>query len=105
MPSKAQHWPGESRVVFQCENSQCLDVAAMASAIEEQIEQDLVRSCEIRDGQRMIGFGELPAFPCGGTHVRSLADIGAVRLLDVKRKKNQLTVSYELSTSTNFTPT
>jgi len=105
MPSKAQHWPGESRVVFQCENSQYLNVAAMASAIEKQIEQDLVRTCEIRDGQRMIGFGELPAFPCGGTHVRSLADIGAVCLLDIKRKKNQLTVSYELSAITNFTLT
>jgi alanyl-tRNA synthetase len=103
MPSKAQHWPGESRVVFQCENSQCIDLAAMASAIEKLIEQDLVRSCEIRNGQRMIGFGELSAFPCGGTHVRSLAEIGAIRLLDVKRRQNQLSVSYELCATNSST--
>lgn len=102
MPSKAQHWPGESRVVFQCESSQYLDITAMARAIEVLIEHDLVRNCEIRNGHRMIGFGELPAFPCGGTHVRSLADIGPVRLIEVKRKKNQFTISYELSGLTHF---
>lgn len=96
-PTKAQHWPGASKVVFQCEDDQSLDLAAMASVIDAMIEQNLARSCEMRDGLRVVGFGQLPAFPCGGTHVRSLADIGAVRLLELKRKKNQLTLSYDLS--------
>lgn len=96
-PSKAQHWPDASRVVFLCDDDQSLDLAAMAFAIEVMIEQDLERSCEIKDGLRVVSFGQLSAFPCGGTHVRSLADIGVVRLLEMKAKKNQLTISYALS--------
>ncbi len=96
-PIKAQHWPNASRVVFQCENSQSPDLSAMAWTIEAMIEQNLARNCEIQNGLRVVGFGQLPVFPCGGTHVRSLADIGAVRLLEMKRKKNQLTISYTIS--------
>lgn len=45
---------------------------------------------------RQVGFGELPAYGCGGTHVATLAEIGAVSVTGVKMKKGQLIVQYEL---------
>lgn len=101
IPHKAQHWPGASRVVFECKDGQDLDLATMVGAIAGMIEQNLARNSVMRDGLRVVSFGPLPAFPCGGTHVRSLADIGAVRLLEMKRKKNQLTISYDLCLTTH----
>ena len=46
--------------------------------------------------QRAISFGELPGYPCGGTHVRSLAELGTVNVLNVSQKKGVLSVRYTL---------
>ncbi|MGO2434818.1 MAG: alanyl-tRNA editing protein, partial [Serratia proteamaculans] len=45
---------------------------------------------------RQVGFGELPAYGCGGTHVLSLGELGAVNITALKMKKGQLIVQYEL---------
>jgi len=47
--------------------------------------------------QREVSFGELPAYPCGGTHVRSLSEIGQVEVLSISEKKGTLTVSYHVN--------
>lgn len=41
-----------------------------------------------------VGFGELPAYPRGGTHVARLAELGDVVVSQIKIKKGQLVVSY-----------
>ncbi len=46
------------------------------------------------DGMRKVGFGELPAYPCGGTHVARLAELGDIVISQIKMKKGQLVVSY-----------
>lgn len=98
VPVKAHHWPGESRVVF----GEGLEVGAVEqSALQHEVNRllgmGLPRIVEIDEAQRAVGFGELPAFPCGGTHVRSLAEIGRIEITAMKYKKGQLTVSYDAS--------
>ena len=45
---------------------------------------------------RQIGFGDLPAYGCGGTHVATLGELGAIAITGVKMKKGQLIVKYAL---------
>jgi Ser-tRNA(Ala) deacylase AlaX len=96
-PVKAHHWPGESKVTFQAEPGVAVpDADALAASLAELIAADMPRVAELNDGVRTIGFGPLPAFPCGGTHVEQLSAIGTVRILAIKEKKGQLTVSYDV---------
>jgi Ser-tRNA(Ala) deacylase AlaX len=50
----------------------------------------------LREGAREIGFGELPAYGCGGTHVRSLKDLGTVTIASLSQKKGTLSVHYSV---------
>jgi Ser-tRNA(Ala) deacylase AlaX len=96
-PVKAHHWPGESKVTFQAEPGVAPpDGAELAATLAELIAAGMPRVVTLSDGLRTIGFGQLPAFPCGGTHVARLSDIGTVRITAIKEKKGQLTVSYEV---------
>ena len=77
MPIKAHHWPGEGRVQFKAlECAQDVDAQIIQLGLEQWITEDFPRLTSLREGAREIGFGELPAYGCGGTHVpasRSLA--------------------------------
>ncbi|AXE33919.1 alanyl-tRNA editing protein [Chromobacterium phragmitis] len=95
-PDKAQHWPEASRVVFRMEETAPPEAGEWEDKVNHIVAQNLPRQCGIQDGARMVGFGRLPAFPCGGTHVRSLADIGRIRILSVKTKKDTVTVNYDI---------
>ena len=46
--------------------------------------------------QRFIGFGELPVYPCAGTHVSSLKQLKTAPILSIKEKKGQVTVRYDV---------
>ena len=97
MPIKAHHWPGEGRVQFKpAESAQEIDVQIVQHGIEQWIAQDLPRLTSLREGAREIGFGELPAYGCGGTHVRSLKDLGRVTITSVTQKKGTLSVHYSV---------
>jgi Ser-tRNA(Ala) deacylase AlaX len=50
--------------------------------------EDLPRHLTFEDGLRQVGFGSLPAYPCGGTHVASLSEVGSVTIAEVKIKKD-----------------
>ena len=50
----------------------------------------------LEDGIREVGFGELPAYACGGTHVQALGELGQVTILAVAEKKGTLSVRYSL---------
>ncbi len=59
------------------------DASALLSRVKAWQAQDLPRQVIFAEGLRMVGFGELPAYPCGGTHVarrRSWATFLSVRL-------------------------
>lgn len=97
MPIKAHHWPGESRVQFKpAESAEELDVETVQRGIEQWIAADPPRLTSLREGAREISFGDLPAYGCGGTHVRSLKDLGTVTIDSLAQKKGTLSVHYHV---------
>ena len=97
MPTKAHHWPGEGRVQFKpAESAKDVDAPMVQHGIEQWIARDLQRLTSLREGAREIGFGELPAYGCGGTHVRSLKDLGTVTIASLSQKKGILSVHYHV---------
>lgn len=97
MPTKAHHWPGEGRVQFKpAESAKDVDAPMVQHGIEQWIARDLPRLTSLREGAREIGFGELPAYGCGGTHVRSLKDLGTVTIASLSQKKGILSVHYHV---------
>jgi Ser-tRNA(Ala) deacylase AlaX len=97
MPIKAHHWPGEGRVQFKpAESAQDVDAETIQYGLEQWIAHDLPRLTSLREGAREIGFGELPAYGCGGTHVRSLKDLGTVTISSLSHKKGTLSVHYHV---------
>ncbi|HID9182042.1 TPA: alanyl-tRNA editing protein [Klebsiella quasipneumoniae] len=97
-PVKAHHWPGEGRIAFTGGNHAVIpDASALLSQVKAWQAQDLPRQVIFAEGLRMVGFGELPAYPCGGTHVARLAELGDILISQIKMKKGQLVVSYSLA--------
>lgn len=97
MPVKAHHWPGEGRVQFKpLESAKEMDAEMIQHGIEQWVAHDLPRLTSMREGAREIGFGELPAYGCGGTHVRSLKDLGTVTIASLSMKKGMLSVHYSV---------
>jgi Ser-tRNA(Ala) deacylase AlaX len=97
MPIKAHHWPGEARVQFKpVDCAREVDAQTVQHGIEQWIADDLPRLTSLREGAREIGFGELPAYGCGGTHVRSLKDLGTVTIESLSHKKGTLSVHYHV---------
>ncbi|MGF0242357.1 hypothetical protein ACQR3P_28010 [Rhodococcus sp. IEGM1300] len=97
MPIKAHHWPNEGRVQFKpTESAQDVDAQTIKQGIQQWVDADLPRLTSLREGAREIGFGELPAYGCGGTHVRSLKDLGTFTVASVSQKKGTLSVHYSV---------
>jgi alanyl-tRNA synthetase len=97
MPIKAHHWPGEGRVQFKpAESAKEVDAGMIQQRIAQWVADDLPRLTSLREGSREIGFGELPAYGCGGTHVRSLKDLGTVTIASLSLKKGTLSVHYSV---------
>jgi len=97
MPIKAHHWPDEGRVQFKpSDGAEEVDAPTVQTGIERWIEHDLPRLTSLREGAREISFGELPAYGCGGTHVRSLKDLGTVTIASLSQKKGTLSVHYSV---------
>jgi len=98
-PIKAQHWPEECKVQFvKQDHSEDQDLETLELLCNQYISSQLVRLTQQNaDGYREVSFGNLPAFPCGGTHVQNLSEIGTLEITDYKLKKDKLTVSYRVS--------
>ena len=98
MPIKAHHWPGEGKVTFmRGAAAQAVDAEAIQTRINEWITADYLRHMVLEDGTREVGFGDLPAYACGGTHVQALSELGQVTVLALSEKKGALSVRYEVS--------
>lgn len=96
--SKGNHRPGEGRVVFEpLRLTTPVTAAEFAQGVSELVNQALPRRQEEEEGRRMITWGGLPAYACGGTHVLLTSDVGEVQITRVKEKKGQLSVQYELA--------
>ncbi|KAF7026967.1 hypothetical protein CFC21_039046 [Triticum aestivum] len=46
---------------------------------------------------RIVKFGNYPGCPCGGTHVADIADIGNLKVTNIRVKKGVTKVSYSIS--------
>ena len=68
--------------------------AFVAAAIADDLPVTADRDDE---GRRVVRLGDMHAAPCGGTHVRSLADLRQVTISAVKLKKGRIRVSYTAS--------
>lgn len=97
MPIKAHHWPGEAKVTFiRGEAAQAMQAEAIQQQLNEWIAADYPRHMAVDNGTREVGFGELPAYACGGTHVQTLSELGQVTILALSEKKGALSVRYTL---------
>ncbi|NWA65095.1 alanyl-tRNA editing protein [Pseudomonas reactans] len=98
MPIKAHHWPGEGKITFiRGEAAQAMDAEAIQQQVNQWIAADYPRHMNLEDGTREVGFGELPAYACGGTHVQALSELGQVTILALSEKKGALSVRYSLN--------
>lgn len=98
-PIKAHHWPNEAKVSFKPVGNNQIEINAdiIQLEIEQIIAEDLERSIHFnQQGMRMVGFGELTAYNCGGTHVSHLKEIGRVTIQSIKVKKGVISISYDL---------
>lgn len=99
-PTKAHHWPGEARVVGVAAPTEAAAQALAPAELERRcnalLAQDLPCVMAMQDGLRQIGFGDLPAYPCGGTHVAALGEIGQIRIQSVRIKKGEASVRYDV---------
>ncbi|CAM7009334.1 alanyl-tRNA editing protein [Citrobacter portucalensis] len=97
LPVKAHHWPNEGRITFAAgENGTLPDTLSLQEKINAWQADNLARQVTFTDGLRQVGFGHLLAYPCGGTHVAHLSEIGPVTITQVKMKKGQMIVNYTL---------
>lgn len=90
------HFPGQARIEFTALDGLDLTDAAerIQTGVDAGIAADLAVSASKRDGLRVVRIGDLHEAPCGGTHVRSLADLATVSVSGVKVKKGRIRVSY-----------
>ncbi|WP_214414429.1 hypothetical protein [Sphaerisporangium fuscum] len=101
------HFPGQARIELDATRADPeLDTAEGREKIADRLRvfvataigDDLpVAADHDQDGRRIVHLGDLHAAPCGGTHVRSLADLAQVTISGVKQKKGRVRVSYTAS--------
>ncbi|ALU88996.1 threonyl/alanyl tRNA synthetase SAD protein [Herbaspirillum rubrisubalbicans M1] len=101
-PTKAHHWPGEGRVVGVSvgvggEAAQELEAEEIERRCNALLAQDLACVLSLEAGLRKIGFGDLPAYPCGGTHVATLGEIGKIGIESVRVKKGEVSIRYDVA--------
>jgi Ser-tRNA(Ala) deacylase AlaX len=98
MPIKAHHWPGEGKITFiRGEAAQAMEAETIQHHVNQWIAADYPRHMNLEDGTRQVGFGQLPAYACGGTHVQTLGELGQVTILALSEKKGALSVRYEIA--------
>jgi Ser-tRNA(Ala) deacylase AlaX len=87
------HFPGQARIEFT--GADPSDAAERIQAgVDAALAADLAVSAVEEAGLRIVRVGQLHEAPCGGTHVRSLADLASVGVTGVKVKKGRIRVSY-----------
>ncbi|KAF2443674.1 alanyl-tRNA synthetase-like protein [Karstenula rhodostoma CBS 690.94] len=113
---KASHYPGAAFV----ENIGLIPgdaKAAIQDKVDELVRLDLVVAIHFWSGAeagvkcisgldgaavaegeevRVVDVGGLGSYPCGGTHVRTLGELGRVVVRNIKRQKGISKVSYEV---------
>jgi Ser-tRNA(Ala) deacylase AlaX len=97
-PIKGYHFSDGPYVEYLAASELSDDVKArIESACADLISQNAPAEIRLTDGHadRVVAFGELST-RCGGTHVTSLSEIGAIQIRKMKKKGDTVRISYEL---------
>lgn len=62
-----------------------------------ELQQRLSYTIPARNIIRMCHIENFAPLPCGGTHVKNLAEIGVISITSIKIKKNIIKISYEVA--------
>lgn len=99
------HFPGQARLDFDpAGHEDELATPALREAVRAEFQAQMdavlanggaVSASMDEAGHRTVTIEGVNAEPCGGTHVRSLADLTGVRILEVKVKRGAIKVRYE----------
>lgn len=112
---KGHHFPGECYIEFIKGIDISPDLIKLNEAIAENIRNDLKSETRFVDSSQIksldlpysvpedkaLRVHEITTFkpiPCGGTHVRSLLELGSVNVSKIKVKGGTIKVSYSLTT-------
>ncbi|WP_413249455.1 hypothetical protein [Sinomonas flava] len=99
------HFPGQARLDFdptghedELATAELRD--AVRAELQAQMDEVVARGAAVSAsvdaaGHRTVTIEGVNAEPCGGTHVRTLADLAGVRILEVKVKRGAIKVRYE----------
>lgn len=96
---KGNHRPGEGRIVFETSipDRARPEPQQLNHDVNRLVALDLPREQHIQEGIRRVTWGHLPLYACGGTHVTSTQRVGEIVIGNIKFRKGQLSVSYELA--------
>ncbi len=93
------HFPKQAFVLFDGEqlpeNLQELKERA-CDLVNKLIQERLPLKNRWEETPRTIQFGDLPAYPCGGTHVMNTSEIGTVSIRNIKKEKKGFKIGYDL---------
>jgi Ser-tRNA(Ala) deacylase AlaX len=113
---KASHYPGAAFVEFSG-----LIPGTAKDAIQKRVDELVARDLGVtihfwteeraveqcfgaegglkgdEDGVRVVEFGDVGSYPCGGTHVLRLKECGKVVVRNVKRQKGVSKIGYEVA--------
>lgn len=94
---KGDHRPGNGRIVFQAKGElQPVNEEAITQGVAKFIAQNLALQLQDEAGRRLVSWGDLTPYACGGTHVQRTQQVGEIVITRVKEKKGELSVQYEL---------
>ena len=92
---KAHHFPNEAYIKFEGS----LD-KSLLDDIQEKLSSECLKDRTVHISQdkngRFVNFDELGGYYCGGTHVKSLSEIGEIKLTSISNKKGMTTIKYKL---------
>ncbi|MCH9626726.1 MAG: hypothetical protein S4CHLAM2_03540 [Chlamydiales bacterium] len=96
---KGNHFPdGQAFVVFK--GKPLPDKTELQSAVEKRV-AELIESrtqmiVDNDNSPRSVHFEGLETYPCGGTHVRNASEIIGITIRNVKAKKGELRIGYDV---------
>lgn len=111
-PTKGFHFQEGSYVEYEgvFDNSEDF-ISKLENTVNDLVKQDLIVEIKELDAQeaqkkevwapagksaRVVNFKGFPICGCGGTHVKSSAEIGTIKIKKIKSKKGKTRVSYLL---------
>ncbi len=97
---KANHFPSEARIEFTRKDlSNTTDWTDIEDDVKNQLSEVLSQRLPVHVRQdkqtSFVQIGDLPEFPCAGTHVRDTGCLATYEIISTKIKKGVLKVRYD----------